>query len=178
MPANVHRIQFVISGWSLAFLVLSIGFLTSGFWLYTHQPPPQGPPYYVSRTATALRPCFGCLSADGKMKESKEWKLGKALEIPADKPWWFAPAEEHPNPAKIDDVPMLAVHPATDNEKPWFGFDQRKIYFAVLQDLEPRFSIEHPAPPPPPSAPAPAESAIPPTSGQPGGSSPAATPPQ
>jgi hypothetical protein len=155
----------VISGWSLGFLVLSIGFLASGFWLYTHQPPPPlppSPPYFISRTATAIRPCFQCLGIDGKLKHSKEWRLGKALEVPEDKRWWFAPVEEHAAPIKVDNIPMLAVRPAIDNDKPWFGFDQRKVYLVVFQDLEARFSIEHPAPPPlpaPSSPPTPAPTA-------------------
>src|SRR5690349_3657508 len=75
MPQHVSRVQFVLSGWSLGFFVLSLGLLTGGYWLYTHQPQPQAPPYYVSRTATAVRPCFQCLAIDGKMKESKDWRL-------------------------------------------------------------------------------------------------------
>ncbi len=169
MANNHHRVQFVISGWSLGFLVLCIGSWTSAFWLYTHRRVPQSPPYFVSHTATAARPCFQCIALDGKMKESKEWKLGKAIEIPADKPAWFAPVEAQAVSERIDGVPMLAVHPAIDNDKPWFGFDQRRVYFVVFQDVEARFSIDHPAPPPP--APEPA-APVSPSPEPPSGSSP------
>src|ERR1051326_67381 len=168
MSQHVSRVQFVLSGWSLGFFVLSLGLLTGGYWLYIHQPQPQHPPYYVSRTATAIRPCFQCVAIDGKMKDSKDWKLGKAIDVPEDKQTWFAPVDDEPIAIKLDGVPMLAVHPATDNDKPWIGFDQRKIYFAVFQDLEPRFSIEHPTPQlPQQPIPAPVPSGTAPTSDQP-----------
>jgi hypothetical protein len=139
----------VISGWSLGFLLFSIGFFTSGFWLYTHQPPPpvpQSSPYYVNHVVTAVRPCLQCVAADGKLKLSREWKLGKPIDVPSGEQWWFAPVEQALNPVKIDGIPMLAVHPATDKDKPWYGFDQRRVLLAVLQDLDPKYSIDHPAP--------------------------------
>jgi hypothetical protein len=151
MDAGFGRVQFVISGPFLLLLLLAVGFFTGGFWLYTHQPPPvlpTSPPYYVSRSETALRPCFQCIGFGGKLKPQSEWKLGKTADIPAGERWWFAPVEEHLVSVKIDGVPMLAVHPATNKEKPWYGFDQRRVFFAVMQDLEPRFAIDHPALPP------------------------------
>ncbi len=87
------------------------------------------------------------------MRDQREWKLAKAGDTPVDKPWWFAPVEDPPNPVKVDGVIMLPVHPASDQDKPWFGFNQRRVVLAVFQDLEPKFSIDHPAPLPvaPPS---------------------------
>jgi hypothetical protein len=165
MPGSPPRIQFVISGPFLVLLFLAAAFFQAGFWLYTHQPPPpkpQTPPYYVNRTLTATRPCFQCVGTDGKLQPSPEWKLGKASEIPAGQQWWFAPVEDPSTPVKIDDIPMLAVHPASNNEAPWEGFDQRKILLVVFQDLDARFAIEHPAPPVPPPSPTPAAPAEPP----------------
>jgi hypothetical protein len=168
MATGSGRVQFVISGPFLLLVVLALGFFAGGFWLYTHQPPPvlpPAPPYYVNRTSTALRPCFQCIGTDGRLKAQPEWKLGKALDIPADERWWFAPVEEQPTPVKIDGIPLLAVHPAANKDKPWYGFDQRRVFLAVMQDLEPRFAIEHPAPPPisaPIPAPQPTTDAPPP----------------
>ncbi len=158
MSASVRRVQFVISGPFLLLLLLASGFMTAGFWLYTHQPPPprlQTPPYFVNRTLTAIRPCYQCVAGDGKLKQSQDWRPAKALEIPAGEQWWFVPVEDPPRPVKIDGIPMLAVHPAKDNNKPWEGFDQRRVVLAVFQDLDGRFAIDHPAPPPPPAAPSP-----------------------
>jgi hypothetical protein len=177
MPAGQPRVQFVISGRFIVLLLLAGGFLAGGFWLYTHQPPPpkpQTPPYYVNRTSTAIRPCIQCGGADGKLKERAEWKFGKTIEIPAGETWWFVPVDDPPQPMRIDGIPMLAVHPAINNEKPWFGFDQRRVFLVVFQDLDGRFSIEHPPPPPPPPAPvAPPTDATPPE-----GSPPTTTQPQ
>jgi hypothetical protein len=158
MSANANRIQFVISGPFIVLLLLATGFLGGGFWLYTHQPPPpvpQTPPYYVNRISTALRPCYQCLETASKLKPRADWKLGNVVDIPTGEQWWFAPVEDHPTPAKIDGVPMLAVHPSANREKPWSGFDQRKVYLVVFQDLDGRFSIEHPPPPPPTPVPVP-----------------------
>ena len=153
MSESIRRVQFVISGPFLLLLLLAAGFMTAGFWLYTHQPPPpqpQSPAYYVNRTLSAIRPCFQCVAADGKLKDSQQWKLAKTVEIPAGEQWWFAPVEDPPTPAKIDGIPMLAVHPARDNQKPWEGFDEHRVVLVVLQDVDGRFAIEHPAPPQPP----------------------------
>lgn len=153
MAAEPRRVQFVISGWFLAFSIIGAGCLGGGYWLYTHQPPPVQPPlppYYVNRIVTAIRSCFQCIGADGKLKPQESWKLGKSVEIPEDATWWFSPVDDHGTATKVDGVPMLAVHPAVNNEKPWEGFDQRRVLLVVLQDLEAKFSIEHPAPPPPP----------------------------
>ena len=171
MPENIRRVQFVISGWFLFFLILGAGCFAGAYWIYTHQPLPQTPPYYVNRTATAVRPCFQCVASNGKLKERLDWKLGKAIDIPAEERWWFAPVEEQPNPVKVDGIPMLAVHPAADKDKPWYGFDQHRVYLAVFQDLDARNNIEHPVPPSPPvstSSPQP----LPAGSGDPNGSPP------
>ncbi len=159
MPVGSGRIQFIVSGPFLLLLILSTGFFIAGFWLYTHQPPPvlpPSPPFYISRAETALRPCFQCVGPDGKLKPQSEWRLGKIVDIPQDEHWWFAPIWDHEQPINIDNIPMLAVHPAANKERPWYGFDQHRVFFAVLQDLEPRFALEHPAPPPPQPTPAPA----------------------
>src|ERR1700722_11206203 len=135
MAAEFRRIQFIISGPFVLLVLLAGGLMTAGFWLYTHQPPParpQSPPYYVNRTLTAIRPCFQCVGIDGKLKAWPEWKIGKSSEIPAGQQWWFAPVEEPPTPVRIDDIPMLPVHPASNNEAPWEGFDQRKVFLVVL----------------------------------------------
>lgn len=173
MSANARRIQFVISGSFIVLLLLALGFLGAGYWLYTHLPPPpvpEMPPYYVNRTSTALRPCYQCLETTSKLKKRTEWKLGNVVDIPPGEQWWFAPVEDHASSVKIDGVPMLAVHPATNKEKPWSGFDQRRVYLVVFQDLDGRFSIEHPAPPPPaptPAAPVPTSEAAPQSASQP-----------
>lgn len=158
MLAGTRRIQFVITGPFLLLLLLAAGLMTGGVWLYTHQPPPpkpQTPPYYVNRTSTAIRPCIQCGDGSGKLKERALWKFGKTIEIPAGETWWFVPVEDPPQPVRIDGVPVLAVHAATNHEKPWFGFDQRRVFLVVFQDLDGRFSIDHPAPPPPTPEPAP-----------------------
>ena len=158
MLGNDRRIQFIISGPFILLLLLATGFLVAGFWRYTHQPPPQippTPPYYVNRISTALRPCYQCLETASKLKRRSDWKLGNVLDIPLGEQWWFAPVEDHPAPVKIDGVPMLPVHPAANKEKPWSGFDQRRVYLVVFQDLDGRFSIEHPPPPLPTPVPAP-----------------------
>jgi hypothetical protein len=164
MASELRRIQFIVSGPFLLLLLLAAGFMTAGFWLYTHQPPPpkpQSPAYYVNHTLTAIRPCYQCVATDGKLKATPEWKLGKTVEIPTGEQWWFAPVEDPPAPTKIDGIPMLAVYPARDNTKPWEGFDQRRIMLVVLQDVDGRFTIEHPAPPPPAQADAPPPSPAP-----------------
>ncbi|HXP83378.1 MAG TPA: hypothetical protein VN841_01580 [Bryobacteraceae bacterium] len=180
MSKNARRIQFVISGPFLLLLLLAAGLETAGFWLYTHQPPPQPPqtpPYYVNRTVTAVRPCFQCQGADGKLKPPESWKFGKTVEIPEGQQWWFSPVEEHELPVKVDGIPMLALHPAAQNDKPWEGFDQRRVLLVVFQDLDARFSIEHPAPPPAPaSTPAAGATDTPPPASD--GSQPITTQPQ
>jgi hypothetical protein len=152
MAAVPGRVQFVISGPFLLLLLLAAAFMTTGFWLYTHpQPPPPGPPsppYYVNRTLTAVRPCYQCAAIDGKLKPQGAWKLGRATDIPAGEQWWFVPVEDPPIVAKIEGIPVLAVHPAREKDKPWDGFDQGKVLLVVFQDLEPKFAIEHPAPTP------------------------------
>jgi hypothetical protein len=102
-----------------------------------------------------VRPCYQCVGTDGKLKGTQEWKLAKPVEIPAGEQWWFAPVEDPPVATKIDDIPMLAVHPARDNTKAWEGFDQHRIVLVALQDVDGRFAIDHP-PTPPPVAPQPA----------------------
>jgi hypothetical protein len=152
MATGTGRIQFVISGPFLLLLLLAAGFMTAGFYLYTHRPPPpkpQNPPYYVNRISTAVRPCFQCVASDGTLKNSAEWKMAKPAEIPAGEVWWFSPIADPPLPTNVDGVPMLAVHPAKDNQKPWEGFDKYRVLLVVFQDLEPKFAIEHPAPLPP-----------------------------
>src|SRR5207253_10382903 len=110
---------------------------------------------YVNRTLTVVRNCSQCVAGDGKLRTSQQWKIGKTIEIPTGEQWWFAPVEDPAMPAKIDGVPMLAVHPAKDNTKPWEGFDQRKVMLVVMQDVDGKFAIEHPVPPQPaPVAPA------------------------
>ena len=154
MAESNRRIQFIISGPFLLLLLLASGFIGAGFYLYTHQPPPpkqQFPPYYINRNSTAVRPCYQCVSVDGKLKASTEWKLAKATEIPPGEVWWFSPVTDPPDPVSVDGVPMLAVHPARDNQKPWEGFNEHSVLMVVSQDLEPKFAIEHPAPPPPPA---------------------------
>jgi len=152
MSDSVGRVQFVISSWFFVFLILAAGFFGGGYWLYTHQPPPPPPPapppYYVNRIATAVRPCSQCMVTAGKMKPQESWKIGVATDTPPDRQWWFAPVEEPPNSVKIDGIPMLALHPATDQDKPWYGFSQRQVVLVAVQDLEPKFSIDHPAPTP------------------------------
>ena len=152
MAGTPPHIQFVISSWFFVFLILAGGFFGGGYWLYTHQPPPPPPPapppYYVNRITTAVRPCSQCMVTAGKMKPKESWKLGVATDTPPDKQWWFAPVEEPPNPVKIDGIPMLALHPATDQDKPWYGFNQRQVVLVVFQDLEPKFAIDHPPPTP------------------------------
>ncbi len=155
MMAGKGLVQFVVSGRFIVLLLLAGGFLAAGLWLYTHQPIPQTPPYYVNRVATALRPCFQCVDSESKLRAQQAWKFGKTIEIQTDERWWFAPVEDRPAAVKVDGVPMLAVHPAVHNDKPWFGFDQHRVYFVVFQDLDPRFTIEHPTPPPAPAVPAP-----------------------
>ena len=152
MAAELRRIQFVISGPFLLLLLLAAGFFQAGFWLYIHQPPPpkpQSPPYYVNHTLTAVRPCYGCVGADGKLKASSEWRFGKTVEIPPGEQWWFAPVEDPPEPTKVDGIPMLAVYPAKDSTKAWEGFDQHRVMLVVLQDVNGRFQIDHPVLPPP-----------------------------
>ena len=169
------RIQFVISGPFLLLLLLSTGLMTAGFWLYTHQPPPprpQSPAYYVNRSLTAIRPCYQCVAQDGALKPVQSWKVGKTVEIPTGEQWWFAPVEDPPIPTKIEGIPMLAVHPAKENDKPWDGFDQRRVVLVVFQDVEGKFALEHPAPPPIAAPNQPADSA------PSGDSPPAATAPQ
>lgn len=167
MAESNRRIQFVVSGPFLLLLVLAAGLETAGLWLLTHQSPPppvQTPPYYVNRTLTAVRPCYQCIAPDGKLKTSQEWKLGKPTDIPAGEQWWFAAIKEQPKPIEIDGIPLLAVHPAKEKDKPWDGFDQRRIFLVVAQDLDPRAAIEHPATPPPqaaPPAPTPAPASTP-----------------
>src|SRR5437588_445266 len=138
MPSGQSRIQFIISGPFLLLLLLSAGFMTAGFWIYTHPSPPPppapGPPYYINRTLTAVRPCYQCLTAGGKLKSQVEWKLGKSADIPAGEQWWFAPVEDPPTVARIDGIPMLAVHPAREKDKPWDGFDQGRVLLVVFQD--------------------------------------------
>ena len=158
MPSGTHRVQFVVSGPFLFLLLLSTGLTVAGFWLYTHPPPPvvvKAPPFYVNRVATALRPCSQCMNSDGTLKEKQKWKLGRTVSIPNGEQWWFASISDSAEPITIDRVPMLAVHPAINKDAPWEGFDQRKIFFVVAQDLDPRTAIEHPAPPPPPPTPEP-----------------------
>lgn len=152
MAESFRRVQFVISGPFLLLLLLSAGFMTAGFWLYTHPPPPPpappNPTYYVNRTLTAVRTCYLCSGIDGKLKPQQQWKLGWATDIPAGEQWWFAPVEDSPTVVKVEGIPMLAVHPARENDKPWDGFDQGRVLLVVFQDLEPRFSIDHATPPP------------------------------
>jgi hypothetical protein len=158
MASELRRIQFVISGPFLLLLLLAAGSMSAGFYLYTHQPPPpkpQVPPYYVNRNSTAVRPCYQCVTVDGNLKTSTEWKLAKATEIPSGEQWWFSPVTDPPDPVSVDGVAMLALHPARDNQKPWEGFDERRVLMVVSQDLDPKFVIEHPAPPPPQTAAAP-----------------------
>ena len=169
MPTGGGRIQFVVSGPFLFLLLISAGLMTEGFWLYTHQPPPvpvQGPPYFVNRVASSVRPCLQCLEPSGRLKDRQQWKLGKTISIPTGEQWWFSPVEDAAQPVKIDKVPMLAVHPAIKNEAPWEGFDQRRVFLVVFQELDPRSTIEHPAPtpPPPPPDPTPQPPTDPPTS--------------
>jgi hypothetical protein len=181
MSGGTPRIQFVISGPFLLLLLLAAGFMAAGFWLYTHQSPPpqpQTPPYYVNRTTTAVRPCFQCIGADGKLKAPESWKFGKIIEIPEGQQWWFSPVEEHESPVRVDGILMLAVHPAAQNEKPWEGFDQRRVLLVVFQDLDARFSIEHPAPPPEPAPTPAADSADTPAAPSSEGSQPTETHPQ
>jgi hypothetical protein len=152
MGAGNGRIQIVISGPFLLLLIMTAGLWTAGFWLYTHPPPPPprppSPPYYVNRTLTAVRPCYQCVGTDGKLKPQPQWRLARATDIPAGEQWWFAPIEDPPSTPKIEGIPMLAVHPAREKDKPWDGFDQGRVLLVVFQDLEPRLTIDHPTPPP------------------------------
>jgi hypothetical protein len=153
MHSSESRIQFVVSGPLLFLLLISAGLMTFSFWLYTHPPPPVpviGPPYFVNKVSTAVRACFQCVAADGKLKPQAQWKLGKTVSIPDKEQWWFSPVDREAEAIPVDRVPMLAVHPAIKNDAPWEGFDQRRVLLIVFQDLDPRFSIEHPVPPPPP----------------------------
>jgi hypothetical protein len=168
MPPSESRIQFVVSGPFLFLLLISAGLMTAGFWLYTHPPPPIpviGPPYFINKVTTAVRACFQCVAPDGKLKPQTQWKLGKTISIPDKEQWWFSPVDRAAEAITVDRVPMLAVHPAIKNDAPWEGFDQRRVLLVVFQDLDPRFSIEHPAPSPPPPPPVadPAPAQAPPT---------------
>ena len=120
MPSG-SRVQFVVSGPFLFLLLLSAGLMTGGFWLYTHPPPPvvvKGPPFYVNRVATALRPCSQCINTDGSLKEKQKWKLGRTVSIPDGQHCWFASTSDSAEPFTIDRVPMLAVHPAINKDAP------------------------------------------------------------
>jgi hypothetical protein len=151
MAADFRRVQFVVSGPFLFLLLLASGSITAGFYLFTHQPPPmkpQSPPYYVNRVSTGFRACYLCVAPDGKLNAQQEWKMTRVTEIPYGEQWWFTPVLDPPEPVKVGGVPMLAVHPASDNQKPWEGFDEHRVLLVVFQDLDPKFSIEHPASPP------------------------------
>jgi hypothetical protein len=182
MAESSRRIQIVFTAPFVALLLLSAGCFGGAYWLYkqaTRPPvPPTPAPYYVNRSVTAVRPCFQCADLGGKLKDRKAWKVGKPADIPSGEQWWFAPAEEILNVVDVENIPMLAVHPALDKDKPWQGFDQRKILLVVFQDLEPKSNIEHPPPlPSPQSAPAEA-SASPQPSGSNDSPAPVSTAPQ
>src|SRR5580700_7662095 len=88
-----RRVQFVISGPFVLLIVLALGLIGTGLWLYTHQPPPLQPPippYFLSRSGTVIRQCLQCLDDNGGLKDRQLWKVGRIVEIPEEERWWFA----------------------------------------------------------------------------------------
>ena len=141
------RVQFVVSGKFIAFLLLAALCLAGGAYFWEQHRRAQVPPYYVNRTTTVVKPCFGCIQGR-QLKPAAFWKFGKAMTIPAGETWWFSPVEEFPQAVMVDGVPMMAVHPAHSNN-PQYGFDPAKILFVVLQDLQAKYWLEQPPAPQP-----------------------------
>jgi hypothetical protein len=163
MPADSPpRVQFVVSGKFLIFLLLATGLLSGGYYWHTRQVQAhelflqtqerfKTPPYFVNRGATVIRPCKRCVEL-GKLKPEPEWQIGPPTEVPATEQRWFLAAEDPPLPVEVAGVLMLPAHPAL-GDNPALGFDRTRVLLVLFQGLQRMTELAQLPPPPPPNHP-------------------------